>query len=107
LDKLQSLGEEDIRAVALELRRNAVDRIHVVEVIVSPVIGSLADAASAMDQSVFKPAKLRQVRITVAKVPLAEDPGVVAMILQHRRQRPFILAQQLTSADRMPNSGAV
>jgi len=107
LDKLHALGEEDVTAEALELLELAVHRVGVVEVVVAPVVGGVADAAAPVRDGVLEAALVRAEGLGVAEVPLAEVPGPVAGLLERVGERPLVFPEQRPPSNSMPDAGAV
>ncbi len=107
LEEAQRLAEPDVGAVALEVPGFPVDGVGVVEVVVSPVVGGLADASAAVGDHLVEAAVLRPVGRAVAQVPLAEQAGPVAAGPKGVGERQFVLVEQGAPADRVPHAGAV
>ena len=85
-------GVEQVRAIALGFHEAAVVANHGVEIFVARRISAgaivgLADPARAMDECFVETALMRLVRLLIAQMPFAENPGGVAGGLEHLRQR--------------------
>ena len=78
-NEFERLVEPHVGAVALELLGLAVAEVGVVEVVVSPVIGAVADGAAAVVEGLLESPVLGPEGITVAQVPLAEHAGPIAI----------------------------
>ena len=106
VDELQGVVEPDVGAVAGNLLGLAVAEVDVVEVVVTPVVGPLTDAAPAVAEDVVETLVLRAVRVVIAQVPFAEHAGAVAGRLEHLGHRDFVGAHQRAAHDRVPHAGA-
>ena len=82
LDPVDGVVEENVGAVAGESFAFAVPAVGVVEVVVAPVIRYGADVRGGEPERLLEAAILRAVRVVVAKVPLAEDAGAVALFAE-------------------------
>src|SRR5262249_28170196 len=83
------LFEEDVGAIALELRGHAIREIGVVEIVIAPPVGCLAETSTAVDDACLKSAILWAIGIAIAEVPFAEDAGAPTRFAQRVRKRPF------------------
>ncbi|OPZ09032.1 MAG: hypothetical protein BWZ10_02596 [candidate division BRC1 bacterium ADurb.BinA364] len=106
LDELQGRPEKHVGAVAPIGLPLAVVAQHVVEVIVAPVVRTLADSAAAMDQDLLEAAILRTERIIVAQVPLAEDSRAIARRGKNIGHGRFAGLQHRAPHDGVPNADA-
>ena len=105
IDKFQCRIKKHIGAVAFLRLRLSVSKIGVVVIVVTPQVGSLCNATTAVNQRLLKATMPRHERIVVSKVPLAEDPGCVTVVLKHFRHGQFIFSKDGTAIDRVPDAG--
>ena len=103
-DEVLRLAEKDVGAIARKRGRDAVHQIGVVEIVVAPPVGALADPATAVTDRGLKSAVLRAIRVFVAQVPFAEQACAVARLAEGVGQGPLVLAQQRAPADRVPDA---
>ena len=106
VDPSQGLLEEDIGAIAFGRDELAVVIDHRVEILVARRIAAgagigLPDAAAAVDEHLVEAALVGPILGFVAEMPLAEHPGRVAGLLEHRWQRHRIEPEPFAFEDRV------
>ncbi len=98
--------EEDVGAETPGLDERAVVQDHRVEVRVARRVAAtagvgLADPASPVDEDLVEAASVGLVCLFIAEVPLAEDAGGVARILEHLDDRGRVETEPLAFVDRV------
>ena len=73
-------AKKNVGYVTLIGRGHVAVVIRVIEIVVTPVIGNLADTAGLVVHGLFKTLVLRSVRPFLAQVPLAKMSGAIARI---------------------------
>jgi len=104
LNEFHSLVEPDIGAISVVRPGLSIVKVGVVEIIIPPKIGGLADAAALMGHDMLESAIKGTIRIIVAKVPFPEHSGPVAVGTKQIGQGRLIGAENRTPPTSRPGS---
>ena len=106
-DELHRTVKPYIGAIAGKLLRLAIVKVRIVEIIIAPIVGSLADASPAVNEHLAESSILRPERVVVPQMPLAENTGSIAAGRENITHCDFVFPQERSAHDGMPDARSI
>ena len=107
LDKLHAFIEPNVGAETFKSLVLSVDDVSVIEIVVAPIIGCLADAAGFVVNAVLEAPVFRAIGIAVAEMPFTEQPRGITIRTKDIGHGGFTTAQHVASLNGVPDTNTI